>query len=372
MEGGRSFDSLPEDIIRHIFLRRNVPPIYCVLRLVCKTWYVLITDLTNVLLKRLRATSLGIISLRADSNSDETISSCKLYSLQRRGGLKSLMTMTIPNIDPLYTPSHLKFLPSINGLICLTNNNHFLICNPTTTEFVSLPICRPRLLPDMLRVHCDTGFGYCPSKNQYKVVKIFEVYYKDKPFSMLKTLVITLGPSNSWRIIENPPHKTFGKSIYLNGTIYWTTFSDDYHSLLYITAFDVGDETFRIINVPQDISRYTSDMEEHEGRLCLMHYIPKPKEGIEIYMMVEDQQWVLRYTVLYEDFNPHYVEDLPAFCFSCLKKGKIIIGSDFTDEWLLYDIESKAFESVEFGESDLSFPCVSPFEVSFTPIICRC
>ena len=64
MEGGSSYDSLPHDIILHIFSYIfSRLPLDCVFRLkcVCKAWSVLISDFEALHLKRLRETSRGII-----------------------------------------------------------------------------------------------------------------------------------------------------------------------------------------------------------------------------------------------------------------------------------------------------------------------
>ena len=52
----------------------------------------------------------------------------------------------------------------------------------------------------------ETGFGYSPLTNQYKVIIIFQDFCEKKPVSEVKVAVITVGSSsNSWRIIDDFP-----------------------------------------------------------------------------------------------------------------------------------------------------------------------
>ena len=116
------------------------------------------------------------------------------------------------------------------------------------------------------------GFGYCPLTKQYKAFKIFQDFFKF--VTPVKVAVITVGaPSNSWRIIESsPPYKCFGEAIYLIGTLFWLSYTKEIMPLA-ITAFDVSDETFRIIRLPPKVySRILNCLAEQEGRLCLVKF----------------------------------------------------------------------------------------------------
>lgn len=365
MEGGRSFDSIPEDIILYIL---SLLPLNCFLRLkcVCKAWYVLIKDLAEVQLKRSRETSLGMIQLHF-TFSDRNMISLDICSLQIGGGLKTVMTKTF---------NYWKFIDfgqySINGLICLTDVKNFYVCNPTTEEFVTLPVYPPAPVTSRRCVY-QIGFGYCPVTNQYKVLNIFQDFYEQEPVSMVKTAVITLGSSNnSWRILENPPpdyYYNLRDNVYLNGTIYWLVFYDDRcRQLLDITAFDVRDETFRFISQPQGLLYDNkSNLAEHEGRLCFIDS-NMDEYFFEIYTMLEDHQWVFRYRFGLGDFVSLGVQSLFSVQYSCLKKGKIMIEPEWTGKWFLYDIKSKAFEAIPVRDSKINWITLIPFEESLTCI----
>ena len=174
---------------------------------------------------------------------------------------------------------------------------------------------------------------------QYKAVKIFQDFFKF--VTPVKVAVITVGaPSNSWRIIESsPPYKCFGEAIYLIGTLFWLSYTKEIMPLV-ITAFDVSDETFRIIRLPPKVySRILNCLAEQEGRLCLVKFDCE-KEYIDL---LEDFHWISQYRVSMKDFEPHCANHnlISYHEFLCLKKGKITLWSKLMQRWIFYDIKSR-------------------------------
>ena len=370
MEGGRNYDSLPGDITRRIF---SLLPLYLVLRLrlVCKAWYALITEFAAEYLNRSKETSLGIICGNSRCISSGVFS-LDISSLQIRGGIKTLMTKTL-SISPRFA-----FNGSIKGLICFDDaKNNIHVFNPTTGEFVTLP---PAHLSSYI-----IGIGYCPLTKQYKAVKIFQDFIEFAT-PVKAAAVITVGaPSNSWRFIESsPPYKCIGPNVYLNGTLFWLSctlswwlsYTEEIMPLA-ITAFDVSDETFRIIRLPPKVlSRNLNCLAEQEGRLCLVKFDAE-KEYFEIYIMLEDFQWISQYRVSIKDFEPHCANNyFSSFQFLCLKKGKITLWSKLMQRWIFYDIKSRAIETIQVGDANekmiaSSDLLICPYEESLTPI-CNC
>lgn len=183
-------------------------------------------------------------------------------------------------------------------------------------------------------------------------------------------------PSNSWRIIESsPPYKFLGPNVYLNGTLFWFSYTEEIKPA--ITAFDVSDETFRIIRPPPKVLTCNLNcLAEQEGRLCLVKFDHK-KEYFEIYIMLEDFQWISQYRVSIKDFEPHCANDYFNSCeFLCLKKGKITLWSKLMQRWIFYDIKSRAIETIQVGDTNEKKIArhrlvICPYEESLTPI-CSC
>ena len=403
---GSNFDSIPREIILYIFsLTLLTLPLHSLLRLrfVCKSWYVLITESAETYLKLSRETSLGIISycycydnyFGVDGRRGKFF--LRINSLQIGGGFKALMTKSI-NTNTTSLDTRLYLLESINGLIGLCDaKENVHLCNPFIGEIVTLPCCDSGPV-GRRRVIYVTGFGYASVTKQYKVIKLFGEYYKGKVFPKVKAAVITVGSSNSWRIVETPINNdksiwrdtvfldgtVYDKStiwrntIYLDGTIYWLNFYG-IESVM-IMAFDVSDETFRRINLPSNLcDQFVSwkCLEIYEGRLCLVGFIQHPSKCLDLYIMLQDHRWVFRHRVLLEDFQPFDVQPFDiagSYCirFSCLNQGKLILRQIGGREWVFYDIDSKVLEAVEIGNNGLNTPGFTvvfcPFEESLVPI----
>ncbi|KAL4634413.1 hypothetical protein ACB092_04G197500 [Castanea dentata] len=292
IETGRSFfDSIPHQIILNIFLMLQLR---YVLRLksVCKAWYVLIhNDFIDLYFKLSRKNSFGIgIGLgtgpHARDYDSKTMIPYEISSLQIGGGIKTLMIKNISAIDGCLSVRY-----SINGLIFLSDDDDFYVCNPSTGEFVTLPRFIHHPCPDTKRRIYETGFGYSSLINQYKVIIIFQDFCGKKPVSKVKVAVITVrSSSNSWRIIDDFPQYKYlceRGTVCLNGTIYLMGFCDHRTHLVEVLAFDVADETVRKITPPPEIYDKTlPNLSELEGKLCLIDFNDLDDEkSFEIYMM---------------------------------------------------------------------------------------
>ena len=49
--------------------------------------------------------------------------------------------------------------------------------------------------------------------------------------------------------------------------------------------------------------KFLPSLSEHEGRLCLIEFNHLKEKYLEIYMMIEDHQWVSQYTFFLKDFK---------------------------------------------------------------------
>ncbi|OVA18910.1 F-box domain [Macleaya cordata] len=106
---------------------------------------------------------------------------------------------TLPRINhPFINGTH-AIVGSCNGLICLSLPRGFVdpayICNPVTKEYVNLSTFS---IKNENRIGSTMfGFGYSPSTNKYKVVRIFYYPY-NHPF-VGRVQVYTLGDGRGWR-----------------------------------------------------------------------------------------------------------------------------------------------------------------------------
>ncbi|XP_050135722.1 F-box/kelch-repeat protein At3g06240-like isoform X2 [Malus sylvestris] len=157
-----------------------------------------------------------------------------------------------------------------DGIVCVTVDENFFLCNPATGEFRQLPdSCLLLPLPGVKeKFGLETtlkglGFGYDCKAKEYKVVRIIENYdceYSDGEETYIEhtalphTAEVYTTTANSWKEIKiNISSKIlslysypYSCSVYLKGFCYWLS-SDDEE---YICSFNLGDEIFDRIELP--------------------------------------------------------------------------------------------------------------------------
>ncbi|XP_026398199.1 F-box protein At3g07870-like [Papaver somniferum] len=170
-----------------------------------------------------------------------------------------------------------EIVGSCNGLVCITLSYNIkeelfykplYVCNPMTRECVVLPKIivptesddEPCYSDDEVELwHGDfnDGFGYSPSTNEYKVVRIYydEVY------------VYTLGDGKGWRHIGTKEYKS-GAGEYVHRAYNWL---DKDRNLV---SFDLEDEKFGVLPSPpcfRDWDDYSYELREDGECLSIVH-----------------------------------------------------------------------------------------------------
>ncbi|OVA19375.1 F-box domain [Macleaya cordata] len=310
----RSIENLlPDEIIIDIFSRL---PFKSVLecRRVCKTWRTLIYNPSFARLY-LRRSRPQLLQLNDDDkhnyndNLDSNINGAGIklglgllflirLSDKDKGNVRmyygeydndnideqyfSYKTLKKINHPPINKPIGYVMVGSCNGLICFSVHQYpifdpIYICNPITREYVLLPTLEKGC--EHWKCHMVSGFGFEPSSNEYKVVRIN--YHYDQSFGRVE--VYTLGSGNGWRDkgkiswslstldheYEYPPPSP---GIFSNGSLYWL------NKEMMIVAFDLADEEFCIVTPPPcflpagyDKSKHCFQLQELGGSLCVVH-----------------------------------------------------------------------------------------------------
>ncbi|XP_023758501.1 F-box/kelch-repeat protein At3g23880 [Lactuca sativa] len=207
---------------------------------------------------------------------------------------------------------------SVNGLICFNygaiHDTSFYIWNPSLSVVLTLP---PSLFPshdtDYLRI--PPRFGFDPKSDDYKVTKftrdpqlplsacltldiddcIETVDYKVEVYSMRKGI---------WQLVPHrfPSHLKILRAMHykefcVDGHVHWFDYADSFWKVQNIVAFDLGEETFREMPLP-DLQMVATQFSLGVlgGKLCVMFGIRY--HGCEVWVMDEygvAESWVKRY-----------------------------------------------------------------------------
>ncbi|XP_023639541.1 F-box protein At3g47030-like [Capsella rubella] len=146
--------------------------------------------------------------------------------------------------------------PSILGFIC-TESRKPMICNPSTREYISLPIATTK------KHQTRTCFGYDPINKLFKILCVSDDYV---------CRVATLGTSVvTWRRVEcSTPHQPLHTQICIDGVLYYIIKCMDVTPTRFmVVCFDVTRETFKFLGVDW-LRTYSSALINYHGKLGIL------------------------------------------------------------------------------------------------------
>ncbi|XP_047317222.1 F-box protein CPR1-like [Impatiens glandulifera] len=226
-----------------------------------------------------------------------------------------------------------------------------VLWNPSTKKSIELPFASLEIKDELdLPQYCTYGFGYDNTNDDYKVVRVAVVLdvvinYEVKVYSLR---------SNSWHTADKFPNQypnlnRIGNSV-VGGSMHWM--SIDVNSNSSILAFDLGLETYRVIQQPEYRDcEFSSYLASFEGCLSLScHYY---SGNVDVWLLNqyggENESWS-RFITLAEQNIP----DIINYFFRCIvysKNGKKVLlemGADLV--W--YNLETRSLEDVRFHSEE--------------------
>ncbi|OVA09217.1 F-box domain [Macleaya cordata] len=388
---------LPAEIILDIFSRLPAKSVLqC--RQVCKKWRnILFVNDTNFAGTHLRRQLHQLHEYHSNSNSAAAAAPAKVGLPFLISGINQLYYGEYDDNDEKYPykiltrinhPSinMISFAGSCNGLLCLSLHHDDIgdpiyICNPITNEYVNLP-CISNENRRISRIMY--GFGYHPSTNEYKVVRIYFLQSQDTG----QVQVYTLGSGSGWR--NRGEVSTYSdqqwarlrlpsRGTLANGAIHWLL-----HKELKILAFDLADEEFHVVPSPPccrppGYSKHSSFILRQLGRcLCVIHQVAgerveiwslkKTTNNTTTYNMKEPEYlswtWSREFSIpwigQYENkFNP----------FALTKRGTVLLGFNYERSLSLYDPNTAKLQTLFDDDTGLEHFCnIHPHVNSFVSL----
>ncbi|PIA56808.1 hypothetical protein AQUCO_00700870v1 [Aquilegia coerulea] len=292
--GNNEYKNIPDDVLVVNIFSRLPAKTLSRFKSVCKQWLSLIEDPSFVdsHLALTKEKGMGYIQIL-----DIKEGRFRYFSMNTSTGLTKELGFTVKVRYPY------PLTPPCNGLLCFPEGikrsfKLMRLCNLTTGETITIP--KPQCFLKKRPGALVTAFGLDISSANYKVVCSTEN-------SDSQVEVYTLrsgGGGNSWKTIKCPLGITIPlclqNPIYTNGNIHWDF--ESAHSVCKIIAFDLADESFRVIIGPKDVKHIRHHLCELGGSLCMIYEndTSEGKTELSIWMLkdYDKQVWVKQYDLL--------------------------------------------------------------------------
>ncbi|XP_019095766.1 PREDICTED: putative F-box protein At1g30930 [Camelina sativa] len=356
MVSGKTFDSIPDELILEIFSRLSTKTIArC--RCVSKRWKssALIRsgfhheDFTELTRPRL------LIGVKKEGE-------WSFYSTLQPQPQNSYEKSSSPVVAA--TEFHSKFSKGISeyncsyasGLIYFHNMRipredkdvKRVICNPLTGQYVILP---------ELRGVSYSYLGFDPIDKEFKVLFMTNPEYIAS--SGADHYILTLGTGElRWRKIKCPfTHEPFWERICIDGVLYYSAHVDydGGRSSHVIVCFDVRSEAFKLL----DLNRRFDGMINYKGKLCGI-YLDYANDGgfpvklsMRVLEDVEKPEWsnyVYSFSAQNEVVKVNYVYTLNLSAVGVTASGEIVLSTNSTSNpfYVFYfNPERNTLQSVE-------------------------
>lgn len=394
-----SDSELPSEIIGFQILSRISTKSLMRFKSVCKSWSSLIRNpsFVNAHRKFYRNKHSHLLLTTWDESArQQHFFSVKINQEGSPTLVTHLLKLPTPpgkNVERLYEAL------SINGLVCLylsdslfpnqTDHNHPVrIFNPCTRECIVLPHDSPAYRTIRVTHH----FGFSSHTNEYKVlqVKRFQPLNSTRDMSFMVN-IFKLGTS-SWRRIEadindlpfDPLKCQFERrSVCVHGAIHWM--HDSTQNI--IAVFDLKDERFRAIPLPEDYDYRIHGINDKLGNIFEMEGCLALIGDKQLRQMNTMELWILK------DYqNQVWVKETITFPFSwtelgypvpfytihtsellLLQSSRLLRQDSSEARVLFYNLKSRSFRSESvFPESilpnDIRLKLLAHYDDSIVPL----
>ncbi|KAM7493700.1 hypothetical protein LguiB_028309 [Lonicera macranthoides] len=295
---------LPKDLVEE-FLYMLPVKLLLRCRCVCKAWRATIDD-PSFIAKHFN---------RATFNKNECLLVKRFVKQHSRNVLsfvsKETLDFVSTDIDvPFFQHQHTRVFGPCNGIICLGHDGDIVLCNPATREFKALPPLIDDDLPGLMQSELGFGFGFDEKNNDYKVVRIINIYYYT-PYGgrghTVKAEIYNLS-SNSWRKLDARLPKvwfTLCFELLFNGVFHWyAQNSCDNSRYELILSFHMSTEVFKEIHFPDTCywnkRRSLGVLNNESLALILFEDYNQAHKNFEIWVMKEygvKESWTKQFTV---------------------------------------------------------------------------
>ncbi|KAG5630964.1 hypothetical protein H5410_002681 [Solanum commersonii] len=371
---------LLEDVIIYILLRFSVKSLLR-FKFISKSWYSLIQSsrFKNIHINDTTTTNNEFIIFSRSFKETEGFKNVLSINCSDDHNDLVLIDLDLPYLN--FTRRFNELVGPCNGLIVLTDNDVIVLFNPATRNYMSLPlnpfVCQKGFHRSFKG---DIGFGFDSIGNDYKFVRISEVFLNAYwgPEKQEKKVEVYDLCIDSWRDV-NPDMDQQLPSVFSNpsfeilhhGTFHWYAKTD---RIFVILCFDISTEIFHNMNMPDACNVFDGkcySLTVLNELLTLICY-PPPKSNndltqhtMDIWIMMEynvHQSWTKMYMIKPFPFEFPLTTWRDHLLLLQSKSGLLISYDLNSNQVKEFDLHAypKSLRVIVFKESLISIPKRGP------------
>ncbi|XP_043721164.1 F-box protein CPR1-like [Telopea speciosissima] len=336
--------NLPEDLIMAILSRLPVKPLLR-FRCVCKPWCALITDtdFVKMHLSRSLATNTNLILILTGDPKFlyVDLNVCKQEAAE-------VLDAAVELNCPFEFPIGFLILASCNGLLCMFDDDGVasdyrkevydtFLWNPSTRTHKKLPFTPIEFPNNSCFAHFTAyGFGYDPTTDDYKVIRVSQFYpesglFDDSKYIVSEVKVYSLS-TNSWRRVEGIPFLSIEHrlGIFTNSAFHWvakrkTGVMGPNTAPNVIVSIDVKDDVYREVPLPHFVdNKFNMAVGVLGGQLCMLCNFSRVH--VELWVMKDygvRDSWEKQFSIEQRTVLGYFDEYIRPICYS--KKGEVLL-----------------------------------------------
>ncbi|XP_021740398.1 F-box protein CPR30-like, partial [Chenopodium quinoa] len=280
-----------------------------------------------------------------------------LYSV----GYPTLKRPTLINCPFDCDSAETQIVGSCDGLLCLADGIAAYIFNLATRKHRVLPVS-PVEIPGYVpkgRNRLIFGFGYDYKNDDYKLVRIIEIFPENSDDHISEMKVYSL-KTNTWKtvspVIREFPYNyyigvgLFSEGVFLNGCLHWLVVKKPISEAVdVLVALDIGTEEHGVLPIPE-YNELKMDYYSNVGVIdgCITIRVFYPNHRLDVWIMKEygvKESWTKWFSISQWESIGFFSSLKPIVYLNKNGSEELLFEKDFK-ELVWFDVKRQSFKNV--------------------------